>query len=103
MSLTVNRSKGLLAQRRLNETQKNKQRTFERLSSGLRINSAKDDAAGLSIATRLGSNFRGLEMAMRNANDGIDGADSRGLPRKHLGEPPTDEGTCRTSEQRRAY
>ena len=71
MSLTVNRSKGLLAQRRLNETQKNKQRTFERLSSGLRINSAKDDAAGLSIATRLGSNFRGLEMAMRNANDGI--------------------------------
>ena len=71
MSLTVNRSKGLLAQRRLNETQKNKQRTFERLSSGLRINSAKDDAAGLSIATRLGSNFRGNEMAMRNANDGI--------------------------------
>lgn len=71
MSLTINRSKGLLGQRLLNETQKNKQRSFARLSSGLRINSAKDDAAGLSIATRLGSNFRGLDMAMRNANDGI--------------------------------
>ena len=71
MSLTINRSKGLLAQRQINQTQKIKQRTFARLSSGLRINSAKDDAAGLSIATRMSSNFRGLEMAMRNANDGI--------------------------------
>lgn len=71
MSLTVNRPKGLLAQRQLNQAQKNKERTFARLSSGLRINSAKDDAAGLSIATRMGSNFRGLEMAMRNASDGI--------------------------------
>ena len=71
MGLLINRNRGLTPQRKLNETQRNLQKTFARLSSGLRINSAKDDAAGLSIATRMGSNFRGLEMAMRNANDGI--------------------------------
>jgi flagellin len=44
---------------------------MDRLSSGKRINSAKDDAAGLAIATRMGSNIRGLSQAIRNANDGI--------------------------------
>jgi flagellin len=71
MGLTINRSVGLGAQRNLNKSQKNMQKTFARLSSGLRINSAKDDAAGLAISTRMGSNFRGFEMAIRNANDGI--------------------------------
>eukprot|EP01030_Chromulinospumella_sphaerica_P001033 gene1033-1013_t len=42
-----------------------------RLSSGLRVNSAKDDAAGLSIAERMTSQVRGMNVAMRNANDGI--------------------------------
>ncbi|MBF0164220.1 MAG: flagellin FliC, partial [Magnetococcales bacterium] len=45
--------------------------TYQRLSSGLRINSAKDDAAGLSISTRMTSQIRGLNQANRNANDGI--------------------------------
>jgi len=45
--------------------------SMERLSTGLRINSAKDDAAGLSISTRMESQVRGLSMAIRNANDGI--------------------------------
>ena len=71
MSLKINRSSGLSSQRHLNKAQKNLQKTFARLSSGLRINSAKDDAAGLAISTRMGSNFRGFEMAIRNANDGI--------------------------------
>lgn len=42
-----------------------------RLSSGKRINSAKDDAAGLAVATRMGANIRGFQQAIRNANDGI--------------------------------
>ncbi|MDA3827958.1 hypothetical protein PEC18_19430 [Paucibacter sp. O1-1] len=44
---------------------------MERLSSGLRINSAKDDAAGLAISNRLNSQVGGLEVGMRNANDAI--------------------------------
>ena len=46
-------------------------RSFERLSSGLRINGAKDDAAGLSITTRMGSQIEGLQQSIRNANDSI--------------------------------
>ncbi len=45
--------------------------SMQRLSSGLRINSAKDDAAGLAIATRMDSQYRGMNVAIRNANDGI--------------------------------
>ncbi|MNJ03361.1 Flagellin 2 [compost metagenome] len=44
---------------------------MQRLSSGMRINSAKDDAAGLSIAERMTSQIRGLNQAQRNANDGV--------------------------------
>lgn len=49
----------------------NLSRTFERLSSGMRINSARDDAAGLAIATRMTAQIRGMQQAIRNANDGI--------------------------------
>ena len=45
--------------------------SMQRLSSGLRINSAMDDAAGLAIATRMDSQYRGMNVAVRNANDGI--------------------------------
>ncbi|MGN7840305.1 flagellin N-terminal helical domain-containing protein, partial [Stenotrophomonas sp. 22385] len=45
--------------------------TIQRLSSGLRINSAKDDAAGLAISERFSTQIRGLDVAVRNANDGI--------------------------------
>ncbi len=59
------------AQRNLNRTQGPLQEAMQRLSSGLRINSAKDDAAGLAIATRMTSQTRGLGVAIRNANDGL--------------------------------
>ncbi len=61
----------LTAQRNLNSSQSAQQTALQRLSSGLRINSAKDDAAGLAIATRFESQTRGLTVAIRNANDGI--------------------------------
>jgi flagellin len=61
----------LTAQRNLNASQGAMAVAVERLSSGLRINSAKDDAAGLSISERFTSRIRGLSQAARNANDGI--------------------------------
>ncbi|GGX50601.1 flagellin N-terminal helical domain-containing protein [Saccharospirillum salsuginis] len=61
----------LNAQRNLNSSQSANSQALERLSSGLRINSAKDDAAGLAISTRFESQTRGLNQAVRNANDGI--------------------------------
>lgn len=61
----------LNAQRNLNESQSSLNTSLERLSTGLRINSAKDDAAGLAIAERFTTQIRGLEQAQRNANDGI--------------------------------
>jgi len=59
------------AQRQLNKTQDMQSTAIQRLSSGLRINSAKDDAAGLAISTRFETQVRGLNQAVRNANDGI--------------------------------
>ncbi len=61
----------LNAQRNLNKSQMSQTQAMQRLSSGLRINSAKDDAAGLSIATRMNSQLSGINQAARNANDGI--------------------------------
>jgi flagellin len=61
----------LNAQRNLNATQGGLAQALQRLSSGLRINSAKDDAAGLAIAERMTAQIRGLNQAVRNANDGI--------------------------------
>lgn len=61
----------LNAQRNLNKSQGALQTSLQRLSSGLRINSAKDDAAGLAISNRFSTQIRGLGVATRNANDGI--------------------------------
>lgn len=61
----------LNAQRNLNSSQAGTNQALERLSSGLRINGAKDDAAGLAISTRFTSQINGLNVAVRNANDGI--------------------------------
>jgi len=61
----------LTAQRNLTKSQSSLATSMQRLSSGLRINSAKDDAAGLSIADRFTSQIRGMTQAARNANDGI--------------------------------
>ncbi|EJG7681372.1 FliC/FljB family flagellin [Salmonella enterica] len=64
-------SLSLLTQNNLNKSQSSLSSAIERLSSGLRINSAKDDAAGQAIANRFSANIRGLTQASRNANDGI--------------------------------
>lgn len=72
MALTINTNvPSLNAQRNLGKSQSDLATSMERLSSGLRINSAKDDAAGLAISDRMTSQIRGLNQAARNANDGI--------------------------------
>jgi flagellin len=72
MAMTINTNIAALnAQRNLGKTQSMLNKSLQRLSSGLRINSAKDDAAGLAIGTRMGAQVRGLNQAIRNANDGI--------------------------------
>ena len=72
MSLFVNTNvSSLNAQRQLFNTGNNLDTAFERLSSGFRINSAADDAAGLQITDRMTSQIQGLNQAVRNANDGI--------------------------------
>ena len=72
MAITVNTNvTSMKAQKNLNISSGNLATSMERLSSGLRINSAKDDAAGLAISNRLNSQVRGLEVGMRNANDAI--------------------------------
>ena len=63
--------KSLVAQASLAANSKSQATAMERLSTGSRINSAKDDAAGLAIGSRMTSQVRGLNMAIRNANDGI--------------------------------
>jgi flagellin len=59
------------AQRNLNASQTSLATSVQRLSSGLRINSAKDDAAGLAISERMNAQIRGMNVAIRNANDGV--------------------------------
>jgi len=72
MALTVNTNVASLAvQKNLSKSSDALSTSMTRLSSGLKINSAKDDAAGLQIATRMTSQIRGQTMAIKNANDGI--------------------------------
>ena len=72
MAATINTNvQSLTAQRNLSTSQSSLATSMQRLSSGLRINSAKDDAAGLSISERMSSQVRGLNQAARNANDAV--------------------------------
>ncbi len=72
MAVNVNTNvSAMTAQRYLNSANNAQQSSMERLSSGFKINSAKDDAAGLQISNRLNVQSRGLDVAVRNANDGI--------------------------------
>jgi flagellin len=72
MPQTINTNiTSLNAQRNLNSSQTSLATSMQRLSSGLRVNSAKDDAAGLAIAERMNAQMRGMNVAIRNANDGI--------------------------------
>ena len=72
MSLLINTNiASLNAQRNLGMSQASLATSMQRLSSGLRVNSAKDDAAGLAIAERMNAQIRGMNVAIRNANDGI--------------------------------
>ncbi|QOQ82791.1 MULTISPECIES: flagellin [Comamonas] len=72
MAMTINTNiQSLNAQRNLGTSQSSLSTSMQRLSSGLRINSAKDDAAGLAISERMTAQIRGLNQAQRNANDGV--------------------------------
>ena len=72
MSQVINSNAASLnARRNLEGSQRSLATSMQRLSSGLRVNSAKDDAAGLAIATRMDAQVRGITVAIRNANDGI--------------------------------
>jgi flagellin len=72
MAITVNTNvPALVAQRHLNSAGEMLNQSLERLSSGSRINSAKDDAAGLQISNRLTTQMQGLDVAVKNANDGV--------------------------------
>ena len=72
MSMYINTNvSSLNAQRNLSKTSQSLDTSYTRLASGLRINSAKDDAAGLQISNRLTSQINGLDQGNRNANDGI--------------------------------
>ncbi|MDA9680143.1 flagellin [Gammaproteobacteria bacterium] len=72
MGMVLNTNIGSIqAQRALNESRKDMEKAMERLATGSRINSAADDAAGLSMVERMTTQIRGLTMATRNANDGI--------------------------------
>src|SRR3546814_19072234 len=74
----------LNAQRNLQSSQSSLATSIQRLSSGLRINSAKDDAAGLAISSRFSSQISGLTQAQRHANDGLS------LSQTAAGEPSPD-------------
>ena len=72
MGLFINtNTSSINARRKLTSSSNALSRSFERLSSGLRINSARDDAAGLAISNRMTAQIRGLDQAVRNSNDGI--------------------------------
>ena len=72
MPMTINTNiVSLNAQRNLNKSQSSLSVSMQRLSSGMRVNSAKDDAAGLAIAERMNAQVKGMNVAARNANDGI--------------------------------
>src|SRR5262252_3685125 len=72
MAMTINTNvSSLNAQRNLTTSKDSLAVSLQRLSSGLRVNSAKDDAAGLAIADRMNAQIRGINVAIRNANDGI--------------------------------
>jgi len=72
MSTSINTNiSALAAQGSLRKTGIAQDTAMERLSTGIRINNAKDDAAGLAISTRMTANIRGISAAIRNANDGI--------------------------------
>ncbi len=72
MAATINTNvQSLNAQRNLSSSQMSLSTSMQRLSSGLRVNSAKDDAAGLAIADRMNTQVRGMNVAIRNAGDGI--------------------------------
>ena len=72
MASTINTNAvSLNAQRNLNASQSSLATSMQRISSGMRVNSAKDDAAGLAIAERMNAQVKGMNVAIRNANDGI--------------------------------
>jgi len=87
MTVINTNSSALIARDAIQRNDRAMSTAMERLSTGLRINSAKDDAAGLAISDKMGAQISGLNMAVRNANDAISF-------RRLLREPPTKSPTC---------
>ena len=86
MGMVLNTNKAALqAQRSLEESRLEMEKAMERLSTGKRINSAADDAAGLAMVERMNAQIAGLKMATKNANDGV--AQSRQWRRPLLRSP----------------
>jgi len=71
MTVINTNSKAMFAQNALQVNSRSMANAMQQLSTGKRINAAKDDAAGLAIATRMSADLRGMAMAVKNANDGI--------------------------------
>ena len=86
MSVINTNTIALNAQRNLSTNSASLSTTIQRLSSGLRINSAKDDAAGLAISQRMTAQIRGMDQAARNANDGISLAQTAEGALKSIGD-----------------
>ena len=85
MAIVINSNiSSLTAQRALGESQKMQQTAMERLSTGMRVNSASDDAAGLAIGEGFTSQIRGLSQAVRNANEALSFAQTAELTVKLL-------------------
>ena len=93
MALSVNSNiASLNSQRQLARSTNELNTSYQRLSSGKRINSAKDDAAGLQIASRLSSQINGLNQGSRNANDAISLTQTAEGAGRHLRPVPADRG-----------
>ena len=105
MAVYVNTNfSALQGQRYLGNVQNQLTTTYQRLSSGMRINSAKDDAAGLQIADRLTSQINGLNQGNRNASDGIALAQTVEVRNgRDLWHAPEDPYPCSTGKQRNKY
>jgi flagellin len=92
MSVINTNVNSLVSQAALHRNERSLSTTMQQLSTGSRINSAKDDAAGLAISSRMTAQIRGLNQAVRNANDGISMLQTaEGATVEITIEPPIDE------------
>ena len=99
----INTNVGALTARTYAVANESMQKSMERLSSGLRINSAADDAAGLAVANKMESQLRGMNMAIRNSQDGISLVQTAEAGMGEITNMIIRMRTCCSDEQRRLY